>query len=49
MQRLLRAAVAVAAVALAVAGGAYATMEGHQVSVTNPFAACPITPDISAA
>src|SRR5437588_8911677 len=46
MQRLLRAAVVVARVALAVAGGAYATMEGHQVSVTNPFATCPITPDI---
>src|SRR5256886_8605611 len=46
MKRLFRVAVALAAVGLAVAGGAYGTMEGHQVSVSNPYAACPLTPDI---
>src|SRR5256714_15637259 len=46
MKHLFWATVALAAVALAVAGGAWATMEGHQVSVVNPYAACPLTPDI---
>jgi hypothetical protein len=46
MKRWFLAAVAVAAVALAVAGGAYATMEGHEVSTVDPYALCPITPDI---
>ena len=46
MKRLFRVAVALAAAGLAVAGAAYATMEGHQVSVSNPYAACPLTPDI---
>jgi hypothetical protein len=46
MKRVFLAAAALLVVALAVVGGAFATMEGHQVSVVNPYAACPITPDI---
>jgi hypothetical protein len=43
---VLAATAAAAAATLVGAGGALATMEGHQVSVVNPFAACPLTPDI---
>src|SRR5918912_2120701 len=40
---LFAAATVVALACVAVAG---ATMEGHEVTITDPFAACPLTPDI---
>ena len=46
MKRAL-AAFAVVTAALAVAvDQAVATMEGHQVTVVDPYAACPLTPDV---
>jgi hypothetical protein len=46
MKRLVLALTMLVGAVLILAAGASATMEGHEVTVTNPYAACVLTPDI---
>jgi hypothetical protein len=45
-KHLLWSTAALALACMALAATASATMEGHQVTVVNPYATCPLTPDI---
>jgi hypothetical protein len=46
MRKVIWGAAACAVAAVVVAAAAASTMRGHQVTVSNPYARCPITPDI---
>src|SRR5919204_289318 len=46
MRKICYALALAGSVALVLATSAAATMEGHEVTLTDPYAACPLTPDI---